>query len=134
MTTIIIVSGPGNTGKTSSIRQAMALLGVHLSLGDRKDVLLCAHLHLHGVGYNVGFSSAGDTGEAVRGAIAYFLGLNVRLDYIVFASRSRGDSRHTAEAFAHQLGVQSETVITQHDSDPPAFVALKAQEIASYFP
>lgn len=132
MPTIIIVSGPGNTGKTSSIRQAMTLLGVHLPATYRKDVLLCAHLHLHGVGYNVGFASEGDTGEAVQRGINYFLDLNVRLDYLVFASRSRGNSRQTAEAFADRLGVQPQIVFTQVDPSPSEFIALKAQEIVSH--
>ena len=133
MPQIIIVSGPGNTGKTSSIRQAMTLLGIHLP-STPKDVLVCAHLHLHGVGYSVGFASEGDTGEAVERAINYFLGLEVRLDYLVFASRSRGNSRQTAEAFAERLGEQSQIVLTRDDPDPPTFVALKAQEIVGHIP
>ena len=133
MPKIIIVSGPGNTGKTSSIKQAMNALGVYVSTPRQStDILLSAHLHLNGSGYNVGFASGGDTAPIVQANINFFSNLN--LDHMVFACRSRGAGLALLTTYAQSLGVQPIIIRTARSQNPTAAIAQTVQAIVSNIP
>lgn len=99
---IIIVQGISSSGKTTAIKEAMNISGVHVGMGPN-DVLLSAHLHIQGAGCLVGFASDGDSPEIVQRNIDFFKPLN--LSHMIFACRSRGGGISKLLAYAASVGV-----------------------------
>ena len=128
---IIIVSGVGNTGKSTSIKTAMNNLGVYVGRPSG-DVLLSAHLHISGRGYSVGFASGGDSPGIVTDNINFFRPLG--LDCMVFACRSYGAGLAALNAFAATLGVSPIMILTAPSPNPPAANAATVTAILSNIP
>jgi hypothetical protein len=102
MPKIIIVQGISNTGKTTAIKRAMNMSGVHVGMGPN-DVLLSAHLYIQAAGYSVGFASGGDSPEIVQRNVDFFSPLN--LSHMIFACRTRGGGINILLAYAASVGV-----------------------------
>jgi dephospho-CoA kinase len=88
MPTIIIVSGPGGTGKSSGIKYAASKLGINfLNMGD---ITFDVPVYSKGGRINkkgIGFACGGDNINVVKTNIAFF---RRNLGCLVFACRSRG--------------------------------------------
>ena len=102
MTKIIIVSGQGNTGKTSAIRRTISLCckGLWKATGD---ITLIAPVRKKGVVHHIGFASGGDTKAIVQSNIDFFE--KHKWDCLIFASKSRGATLALLNKFAAAKGI-----------------------------
>ncbi|MCZ7484504.1 hypothetical protein [Rhizobium rhizogenes] len=104
MPTVIIVTGPGNTSKTTSIKLAMGMIGINmLNVGD---ITLDMPIYNKAGSINtggIGFATGGDNAAILAANVRFFTGK--ALDCVVLACRSYGATLSAAQAYAASLGV-----------------------------
>tara|TARA_R110002124_G_scaffold45865_2_gene138227 strand:- start:206 stop:601 length:396 start_codon:yes stop_codon:yes gene_type:complete len=88
MVKIVHVAGPGNSGKTTSIKKYLEYHGIVINHGG--DVLLALPIKRGSKSLVLGVASGGDTANIVRRNFKFFM--STQCDVIVCASKSRGGS------------------------------------------
>lgn len=113
MPVLIYLAGPGGTGKTTSIKTAMASLGINV-LRPSGDVTLDVPQYAKaGVlrQSGIGFASGGDNRQTVINNCNFFRGKS--LDCMVMACRSGGGGYQELLLFAQSLSVTPVWILTQ---------------------
>ncbi|MES2984318.1 MAG: hypothetical protein V4735_03925 [Pseudomonadota bacterium] len=125
---IILVTGPSNSGKTSSIRRFLENRGIfHKQDGDLAIVL---PLQKNGKTYVVGIASGGDTLAIVQSNFVFFQPHNC--DVIICASKSRGKTLACITNHATQHGaVLSKTHTNYANPANTSNIALSINAIAA---
>lgn len=130
--TIICVTGPGNTGKTSIIREFSAR---HLKCGRTEGDVL-GIFPMPRLGYAVGVTGSGDN----PGQISYGLEFLIRyngLRVIIVASHSRGNTVREVERFAKKNRATIRWVPTKRlggAREIDAAISTKVSEIRRLMP
>ena len=102
MKKMIIVSGQGNTGKTSAIKGAISVF-CNVLAKPTGDITIITPIRKSGAVHHVGFASGGDTEEIVRSNIDFFEKHD--WDCLVFACKSRGATLVLLKKFAGTKGI-----------------------------
>lgn len=89
---IIAVTGPGNSGKTGSIRQFLADRGIVYM--RRGDITIVIPIRKAGRTLVVGVASGGDTGAVAERNIRFLTARNC--DIIICAAKSKGPTLRSA--------------------------------------
>ena len=103
---IIVISGIGNSGKTSAIKNAAKKLGVHIDVAPKSDIRFAGTGNATGVNFFVGIGSGGDTEETVKENVRYFRNVDLDIGVIVLACKSQGDTLIEVNNFSQSLGIQ----------------------------
>lgn len=135
MPVLIFVSGPGSTGKSTSIRMTMDLVGLRRLQGG--DVTIAAPAYMKNsvvVQQPIGFATGGDTPQTVQDNIDFLDPLN--LSCIVFACRSRGEGRQKLIDYASRLNTQPFWIqtVAQPGGNLQAYFQSIAQQIHQNIP
>ena len=99
---IIVVSGVGNSGKSSSIRKFRENLGVFLN--SHIDPPIVLPINIKNKNIIIGIASGGDTAAVVTNAFNFFNGKNC--DVIVCACKSSGESKDQVDTEINNLITQ----------------------------
>jgi hypothetical protein len=111
---IIVVSGVGNTGKTSAIKMAMEKLSIVVNPNSPKsDVVFIGRVYDDGGLVFCGIASGGDTEEIVTENLECFHKSTMDLSSIVIASKSYGKTITAIEAFAERFDFLPDWLSTQ---------------------
>jgi hypothetical protein len=123
---LIVVTGTGNTGKTSSIKQALEKLHIIINPDyPSRDVVFIGRVLVDGREMFCGFASGGDSAEIVEGNLRAFSETGLALQAIILACKSYGGSRDAIENFAELSGLSPYWISTIWVSDH----AARASEI-----
>ncbi len=111
---VVIVSGVGNTGKTTAIKQALEKLFLVINPKfPSRDYVLIGKVLVDHVPVLCGIASGGDTPEIVEDNIRAFRNSAMDLRVVVLACKSRGGSRQVAEKFVQTLAVVPKQITTE---------------------
>jgi hypothetical protein len=130
MTKIILVSGVGNSGKTTSIRLFLANEGVHFGK-PTGDVLVVLPMTIDGQQYTVGVATEGDM-LTVQQSNFRFLRRHA-CDIIVCSSRSKGQTLAYVQSQV-KSGDELVVVTTRQVARPGTDNARVAKEIRENLP
>ncbi len=111
---IIIISGSGNTGKTTSIKASMKKLSVYNNHGY--DCLIAAHAFNKGQFFATGFATGGDSEEVINENINYFKNISMEIDILVMACKSRGRSKDRLLEFVEEYKLEP-FIIETHSNE-----------------
>ena len=136
MAILIVVSGVGNSGKTTSIKNFTQTNLTNLPSPTGAEISYAGPLIKNPNQYTIGIRSAGDTGALILAAIRFFT--RNKCDLMVCATKSRGVTVAAIDAYiaanpsltVHRIQTQSVTNKVQQAADN----ARVAKEIWGHIP
>jgi len=131
---VVVVEGPKSSGKTSSIKAAIAALGLDYSANGIADIRAISDLKIGRKNWRFGIASAGDSAGIIRANAQFFCGHD--LDFAIFACSAPRSGRKIIEAFAvlqggELISVQTERVVATARRAIEARVAETAEKIVA---
>ena len=133
MAKIIMVSGTGNTGKTSAIKGVISQFCNCLPkpIGD---ITIITPIKKKAVFYHVGFASGGDRADIIQDNIDFFE--QHQWDCLVFACKSYGATLNLLNQFAATKGITPIYIPTTRQSPSAIFAynAVIVSQIAGNIP
>jgi hypothetical protein len=129
---IICVTGPGNTGKSCIIREFTARhLKYRKAKGDVLGIFRMPQLR-----YAVGVTGGGDNPEVIREGLD-FLTRYARLNVLIVASHSRGNTIQEVKTFARRANAKLHLVPTKRLADTrkwAAAISTNVSKIRGFMP
>ena len=113
---LIIVSSVSDTGKTSSIKRAAQKLSIFEGYGTT-EIRFAGLAYHRGRHFTVGLATQGDDPNAIENAVEFFNSVDLQIDVIIMACKSRGVSTDAAKEFARTSEIEPIWISTDWNED-----------------